>query len=627
MKKCNIKKFHLISSKEFWHFYVVLSKHNSIVFSTTTTMATTAMNVSVPPPDEEEQILAKFVFGDTTDLQENLAKFNADFIFNEQEMDIEDQGDEGADSDDSSDDEAQNGNNLGQVNDDQLFFVDDGKGAQNENEDAMDIDDEDGSSSDDYSDDDEEVAWVDSDDERIKVPILTTNKTKKLRTSYNESIINGVHYINRLRSQFEKIYPRPKWVDDESDLELDEEEDDEEGSNNVINGDINALTKILSTTYHYKDTLANSKLLPSKKLDILRLKDANASHPSHSAIQSLSFHPSKPLLLTGGYDKTLRIYHIDGKANHLVTSLHLVGSPIQTCTFYTTLSNQDEQKIFTAGRRRYMHSWDLSLENLTHSQTAKIEKFSRLYGHESTQKSFENFKMAHLQNAQTKSTHGIILLQGNNGWVNILHATTGLWLMGCKIEGVITDFCIDYQPISHNKFTTVLIAVNTYGEVWEFDLNNNGHVITRWKDQGGMGITKIQVGGGTTAISPAHQISKIKPNRWLAVGSESGFVNLYDRNNTLSSSTPTPIAALDQLTTTISSLQFSPDGQILCMASRAVKDALRLVHLPSCTVFSNWPTSGTPLGKVTSVTFSPTGELLAVGNEQGKVRLWKLNHY
>ena len=205
---------------------------------------------------------------------------------------------------------------------------------RNKNEDAMDVDEEDNSSSDDYSDDDE-AAWVDSDDERIKVPILTTNKTKKLRSSYNESIINGVHYINRLRSQFEKIYPRPKWVDDESDSGTDEEEDDEEeSSNNVINGDINALTKILSTTYNYKDTLSNSKLLPPKRLDILRLGDANASHPSHSAIQSLSFHPSKPLLLTGGYDKTLRIYHIDGKTNHLVTSLHLVGSPIQTCTFY-----------------------------------------------------------------------------------------------------------------------------------------------------------------------------------------------------------------------------------------------------------------------------------------------------
>ncbi|CAI4043681.1 hypothetical protein SKDZ_10G1420 [Saccharomyces kudriavzevii ZP591] len=598
-------------------------------FSATRTMATTAMKINIPPPDEEEQLLAKFVFGDTTDLQENLAKFNADFIFNEQEMDIEDQEDEGADSDDSNDDEAQKGN-LNQVNDDQLFFVDDGhkEDAQNKSEDTMDVDDEEESSSDEYSDYDGEAVWVDSDDERIKVPILTTNKTKKLRTSYNESIINGVHYINRLRSQFEKIYPRPKWVDDESDSEIDDQEDDEEeGSINVINGDVNALTKILSTTYNYKDTPSNSKLLPPRKLDILRLKDANASHASHSAIQSLSFHPSKPLLLTGGYDKTLRIYHIDGKTNHLVTSLHLVGSPIQTCTFYTTLSNQNEQKIFAAGRRRYMHSWDLSLESLTHSQTAKIEKFSRLYGHESTQRSFENFKLAHLQNAQTSSTHGIILLQGNNGWVNILHATSGLWLMGCKIEGVITDFCIDYQPISHNTFRTILIAVNTYGEVWEFNLNKNGHVMRRWKDQGGMGITKIQVGGGTTAISPARSISRVKQNRWLAVGSESGFVNLYDRNNTTNLSTPTPIAALDQLTTTISDLQFSPDGQILCMASRAVKDALRLVHLPSCTVFSNWPTSGTPLGKVTGVTFSPSGELLAVGNEQGKVRLWKLNHY
>lgn len=84
-------------------------------------MATTAMNVSVPPPDEEEQLLAKFVFGDTTDLQENLAKFNADFIFNEQEMDVEDQEDEGSESDNSEEDEAQNGE-LDHVNNDQLFL-------------------------------------------------------------------------------------------------------------------------------------------------------------------------------------------------------------------------------------------------------------------------------------------------------------------------------------------------------------------------------------------------------------------------------------------------------------------------------------------------------------------------
>ncbi|KAJ4171307.1 U3 snoRNP protein [Fusarium falciforme] len=136
-------------------------------------------------------------------------------------MDVEDQEDEGSESDNSEEDEAQNGD-LDHVNNDQLFFVDDGgnEDSQDKNEDAMDVDDEDDSSSDDYSEDSEEAAWIDSDDEKIKVPILVTNKTKKLRTSYNESKINGVHYINRLRSQFEKIYPRPKWVDDESDSEF-----------------------------------------------------------------------------------------------------------------------------------------------------------------------------------------------------------------------------------------------------------------------------------------------------------------------------------------------------------------------------------------------------------------------
>lgn len=277
-----------------------------------------------------------------------------------------------------------------------------------------------------------------------------------------------------------------------------------------------------------------------------------------------------------------------------------------------------------------MHSWDLST-SLLHSNSnngafAQIDKLSRMYGHEETQRSFEKFKLAHFFNTATGQTHGLILLQGNNGWINVLNATTGVWMMGCKINGVLVDFCVDYKPISKNKFQTILIVANTYSEIWEFDLNKSGEVLSKWKDEGGIGVTTIQVGGGTNSeqLFPGSN-SGVRPNRWLAIGSESGYVNVYDRM--LSSTNAKPVASLDQLTTSISTLQFSPDGQILCMASRAVKDALRLVHLPSCTVFSNWPTSGTPLGKVTSATFSPRGELLVVGNEQGKVRLWRLNHY
>ncbi|CUS21080.1 LAQU0S02e05424g1_1 [Lachancea quebecensis] len=568
----------------------------------------------VPPPDDEELMLSKLVFGDTSDFNENLSQLRSlDTEFG----DADDVEMIEANSEEEDDEDLEH-NKMDAIQDDQLFFVDDGMTGEEQDKESAELGDSTSDSDADieyYSE--HSAAWSDSEDERVEVAFTTSNKTKKLRSSYSEGRIKGRDYVSRLRHQFEKIYPRPKWVDSESSEEgpgSDDESDGEEREE-VINGDLNALSRILQSTYNYRDT--SSRLLPPSNLDITRLKDANASHPSRAAVQSLSFHPSKPLLLTGGYDRTLRVYHIDGKNNHLVTSLYLTGTPIQTCSFYVSPSHQ-EQRIFTAGRRRYMHSWDISG---TTPQQSRIEKISRMYGHEATQRSFEKFKLAHVS-AQSGKTHGVILLQGNNGWVNVLHATTGVWITGCKIEGVLVDFCVDYKPISNTKFQTILIMINTYGEIWEFDLAKQGEVLRRWKDDGSVGVTTVQMGGGnnSTQLLP---FKKIRHNRWLAIGSESGYVHVYDRN----SNSTEPVAKLDQLTTPISSLAFSPDGQILCMASRATKDALRLVHLPTGKVFSNWPTSGTPLGKVTSVAFSPRGEMLAAGNEQGKVRLWKLNHY
>ena len=599
----------------------------------------------VPPPDEEEELLAKLVFGDTTDFHSGLADFDTEFALNEEKkLDEEDNIADGESSSGSGEDEE--GDAMEQLADDQLFYVDDGEGDGEE----MDVDDNGDSTSDNdegmTSDEEEEQAWVDSDDEKLSVPITSNNRTKKLRQNYQDSHISGADYVRRLRAQFEKIYPRPQWADSISDSEGDLSDGDYDSNseqlNSVINGDVNALSKILESTFTYRDNIT-TKLLPEKSLDILRLKDANASHASHSAIQSLSFHPSKPLLRSGGYDRTLRLYHIDGKSNPLVTSVYLKGTPVQTCCFYVSHNNTSsklpqEQKIYTGGRRRYMHSWDLSASfNNARSEkaasVAKIDKFSRMYGHEETQRSFEKFKVGYLYNFTTNSSQGIVVLQGGSGWINIIDANSGIWITGCKIEGNLVDFCIDYQPISKGRFQTILIVTNTYGEIWEFNLSKNNEIIRRWKDNGGIGITTIQVGGGTSSDNLLPMSSrKIRQNRWLAIGSESGFVNVYDRsairsNADLKNAAISPIATLDQLTTSISSLNFSPDGQILCMSSRAIKDALRLVHLPSGKVFSNWPTSGTPLGKVTSVAISSNGEMLAVGNEQGKIRLWRLNFY
>lgn len=62
-------------------------------------------------------------------------------------------------------------------------------------------------------------------------------------------------------------------------------------------------------------------------------------------------------------------------------------------------------------------------------------------------------------------------------------------------------------------------------------------------------------------------------------------------------------------------------GCVLCVLANLVSF---IVHLPTCTVYRNWPTSNTPLGRISSVAISPNSEQLAVGNEQGGIRLWEI---
>lgn len=554
--------------------------------------------VEIPPKDEEEINLEKLVFGDLGGFEANLKKLDNLYDYSSDEKEGDNEKFFGDSSEEESEDDLEN------VQDDELFFIDDGKDQNSEDQMEVDSEESEDEDSEDSLDDESDNAWEDSSDERLDISLTSSDKLKKLRKKMTDSNINGRAYIKRLRSHFEKIYPKPTWVDDlsndqvqndDSDVEIDGDED-ENYSNNT-----NALLSILSSTNRFVIT-KQLKLISASKISITRLKDANHQKISKSAIQCLSFHPTHPLLMTGGFDRTLRIYNIDGKVNNLVTSLHLRNSPISNASFSPLGLQDNKNLIFAGGRRRYMNKWDIN--------TGEVEKISRMYGHEQTQKSFEYFKISN------KGTY--IGLTGNSGWCNILSGLTGQWITGFKIEGTITDF-------EFSKDESFIIIINSAGEVWEYELNpktktntkNNKpktfhKIIRRWTDDGGIGITKIKLGGAN--------------DRWLAIGTNNGLVNIYDRNGIINE-TPKPFKTVENLITSISSLVFNPDGQILCIASRAKRDALRLVHLPSGSVYSNWPTSGTPLGRVTAVGFSPDSEMLAIGNEAGKVTLWRLNHY
>ncbi|CUS10963.1 unnamed protein product [Tuber aestivum] len=95
--------------------------------------------------------------------------------------------------------------------------------------------------------------------------------------------------------------------------------------------------------------------------------------------------------------------------------------------------------------------------------------------------------------------------------------------------------------------------------------------------------------------------------RWITIGSQSGIISVYNRPRSSGGSghvltgrtkeNPKPVRALEQLTTAIGVIKLSPDLQVLTVASKGKQDSLRMVHLPGCAVYQNWPTSGTTLGR------------------------------
>lgn len=636
---------------------------------------------AIAEPDVEEILLSKLVLGydndgdfnnestdDVNGLKATMRMFDEfvdkEFFSNE---DVEVNGFEDNDSgfgfdieksDNEVEDEA--------VQDDDLFDIEN-------SDDELRLDNADEEENDENTKEENEVsdAWEDSDDENIKINIYQNKRLRKLKRSYDEKDMLGTEYVKKLRTQYEKIYPRPSWIDAEetSDSEGDDDENgsDNDAPENEVN-DYNALMKLLKQSNNFtKKTNNSSKILPTDKLLIQRLKDANFKQLSKSGIQAISYHPKNSnLILTAGYDKSMRLYHIDNKENNIIQSIFLKGTPIQSCAFYsepdkdnfkniTFQQSQNNNLVFAAGRRRYMHKWDLN--EINNNSNIGISKISRLQGQEFSQKSFEQFKLGHIFESNDKKTltsFGVIALLGSNGYINIVNATTGQLYTFIKINGQLVDLAIDYKPSVSNGIDTIIIAINKQGELYEFNIsrNCNNRVERYWKDPSIFNVTKLAIGGGTMSdsyLQPSKEIvfnikngkmyNNLRSNKWLAIGLESGHVSIYDLNKVRSDSKQiiadknvTPeyhdsFKIIENVFTSISQLEFSHDGQLLAIASRTNKDCLKLANVLNGKVYSNWPNANTPLGKVTYMKFSNNSEVLATGNHQGKVRLWKMGNY
>ncbi|KAJ3321045.1 U3 snoRNP protein [Blyttiomyces sp. JEL0837] len=442
------------------------------------------------------------------------------------------------------------------------------------------------------------LPWQDDDTDSVMIDLTQgANRLRKLRDTEDETTISLQEYERRLRRQFIKMHPTPDWARvrtdaergaaiaaDEMGMDIDPESAALGEVTTVAGAGLltssRATATLLRSARGLIDRSVKRRLAP-ESISMYRVRDANLASPSNGVIQACKFHPSAPILLTAALDKTVRLFHIDGKTNPKLQSVHFQDMPIFSADF-----TADGREIVLSGRRKHFYVYNL--------EKGVVERVQGIRGRE--EKSFEK---------HVASPCGRFLaFLGRDGYVILVSKQTKQWIANLKMNGSV-------RAIDFSKDGRFLYSIGSDGEVYQWDLATR-QCVHRFYDEGAIHVNAI-------SVSP--------DNSFIATGSNTGVVNVYNSSHALSNPRPTPSRSIMNLTTSISQLTFHPSSQALLLASRAKKDAMRIAHCPSLTVFPNWPTSGTPLSYVNAVDWSPGGGYLAVGNDKGRVVLYRANAF
>ena len=249
-------------------------------------IATKKKEKPVLPKDAEEEELERLIFGDSAGFKEGIDSFSLKPGAALGEESEEDQGD---------------GEDFGNVADQDLFFFDTGPTAQPAGALALTTTED--------SDDDDKPAWDDSDDERLVVSLASVPQLRKLRDTEDDDMVNGKEYVRRLRRQYERLYPAPEWALHASGKtkrkrHLEDDESDAESASDMDVDDADLSTLPLARLLQNADILSRTSKNSTKRrklqagtVEIARLKDVAGAGPVSSP--RLLYTVSADLTVTG----------------------------------------------------------------------------------------------------------------------------------------------------------------------------------------------------------------------------------------------------------------------------------------------------------------------------------------
>lgn len=311
--------------------------------------------------------------------------------------------------------------------------------------------------------------------------------------------------------------------------------------------------------------------------------NANSECPGGDQLTSVQFHPSAQIVMTAGLDHSVSLFQVDGKSNPKIQTIHLEDFPVSKASF----SADGEYIVATGLRNKLFYIYDM--------MEGRVLPVSCVRG----------LNEQRVSDFQVSPDGKYLLLSGSSGYLHLMTTKTREVIRSVKMNGSVcaAAFTTDSSKIYANS---------QEGEVFIWDVQSS-KCLKRFADDG-------CIRGTSLALS--------RDGLYLACGSQSGVVNIYSQQDCLLQLEPRPLKAVMNLVTAASSLCFNSTSEILAIGSRADNEANRLVHLPSFTVFSNFPQfQKKTIFQTRCVDFSPRSGFYSVANNKGHALLFRLLHY
>lgn len=428
-------------------------------------------------------------------------------------------------------------------------------------------------------------AWIDKNDEEISVDISKLSRLRKLRKTEDEKTIKGDEYQDRLQEFYSKKLKNIdffKWS-----AAVPTENKEEEGVytsefKDILNRDLN----LYESSY---EELPNQFISINKIGNLLRKDHHNA------VVQTLDFHENNEIFLSAGYDKLMKLYSVKKEENYglytdefkkslkVLKNVFFEDFPLQKCSFM-----HKKNQILCCGLKKHLLVYDILAE--------KTEKFASNL--------FTSFFTKQINNYSLSKDGNYIALNNEKGDIVIISAKNMEYLFHLKSN----EPCIVTHFTNDSKY---LFSAGVSGKIYQWDLQKR-QIFDCVRDAGASTINCLGLSSNDNLI---------------ASGGLNGIVNIYERNAKTKKIDHHPLKEIQNLTTSITGLEINSKGEMMVISSKWKKRAVRLVHLGTKTVFSNWPNMKTNLQFVTSLKMSENCKYITFGNDEGNVFLYNFKHY